>query len=378
MKTNLFNTLCSLCMGAMTLLLSLSACQKGSLGDDPSANGEAVIELNMHSVNPLTKAVGDPVTGLAEENTFYTLDIMVFDTSKDGGILEYCSHDDYQEGAVSATKRIVTNPGPKTIFVYANMPTTQLRYLTTLEGCVNRQQSYENNARGRLIMSATKSFVIPTTGEMDGSETNAEISLELVRDVSRVSVKQVVNAIEPVGQRQIKLSGIYLNNVPKIYDPRVDDPDAQEFWTWDDDERPADVVSMMSVVPGFDFPYSMISASNRTWTGTNYHLYGLTNTHSESADGINDSLTKVIIELTEGSGNNLKTYYYPIAIRGMMANCTYEIESVTISRLGSDDPQIYVKNAVTQASIVAKAWDGSSILGDFNYNFDPDNGTATF
>lgn len=383
MKTvNLLKRTCTLSLGAALILSSLSSCKKVDVPSGEPSTKSAVLELDIFSTAPSTKAVND-IAASDDEKAINTLDIMVFNKlGTDSYELEFSSHDSFSPARSSASKKIVTNPGTKVVFVFANMPQKRMQDLLTYDGCLYRVHYFEDNTRGSLVMSAKSAEITidPDVATMDGTTIDATVDLTLKRDVSRVSVKRVVNAIEPEGIRQIKLSGIYLNNVAKAYDPTESDLDAQEFFIQGGLDITTDIEDMMcntSTSSSISTPFNLAPAPH-VWTSSDYHIYGLTNTCTTTSATDNDNFTKVIIELTETIDSVTNTYYYPIAIKGMAANCSYEIESVTISRLGSHDPQIYVKNAVTSASITVLNWDGTEVAGNPTFNFDSTNGTATF
>ena len=98
-------------------------------------------------------------------------------------------------------------------------------------------------------------------------------------------------------------------------------------------------------------------------------LYGYPNSSTpSSSSSIRDETTKVVLEVEFkfASGNAARTLYYPISIPYMQPHYCYRISSVTLRKLGSEDPNVTLDESYCNFILTIAPWIQGEITGSYN------------
>ena len=400
--------------GAMFLLAT--ACNKDATapGTEEPSQG-AKISLSIASA-PGTKAGGE------QWNKLNSVEVFIFDNdanSSSKGFLEAykkAAASDFKNSNTSAQLSFNASAGPKHIYVLANVPAS-----------IGESVSLESQLKAiitELKDNSETSFIMVGSTEKTLKTNNVnEIALSCRRLVSKISFGTVKGAFESPALRSLKFTvdRVYLMNVPKqaklingdaadafgtlgvsafaegssscpdIFQPAIkqgtdlfpyykyanpatNGTSANGYYNWFNASSfvvntpmtlstDASALTTFNVTSGMIYPTS--TTGNTVTINKNFYTYPNPAAHSTS-DTVADNTTKVIVETTLVINGINKKYYYPISIPYTQPNYFYNIESLTIKRLGTDDPSKPVTKAQCSFTITVRDWDTGKIVGMFN------------
>lgn len=322
-------------LSVLAALSMLPSCE--GLGGDGSADRVSVSFL---VVGQGTKAaVG------AHESDIASLDVLVYDAAS--GRASAGGHSD--GGAVTVE---VTKGSTLTYFVVANAPKGAFAGCTTVTAFRTKLSFLQDNTSGTLVMvsgAGTKTFTEAT-----------DVSVELSRLCSKVVLGSVTPALrdaEELSGASIVFDRAYLINVAgsctfglepsadglwynkSVFDEGLDDTIADYLCS----EAGISVTSSSTIETGYSF-YCM---PNPTDNGVNFA--------TESVWSPRD--TRLVLEFTV---DGMKTWY-PIDIPAMECNKCYLIRNLTITRMGSHQPDIPVGNDTVQFTVEITEWGTNDI-----------------
>ena len=290
-----------------------------------------------------------------------TVDVFVF--FKEGpraGELEASAR--VRPGDVEATASLKVSTGRKEVLVLANMPASFTDGIGHRDDYPAAVKRYEWNTPGALIMDAVDS--------VDVQGPTASCSPVLVRWCTRVTLGSIINRL-PASYGALQLQYIYLNQVnfassgSEVHGASLAGAAAADA-PW--------AAVLQQAGWGSALPLLSSGALNRsvgqgTMENMNLVLYGFPNAAAPAAaeDGT-DQVTKLVIRASVGG----KTCWYPIAFNGMERNKSYEINSLTLTRPGSDDENSYLSSSALEVSVTVRDWQTGVITGSYNGTVDAD------
>jgi hypothetical protein len=184
------------------------------------------------------------------------------------------------------------------------------------------------NSIGSFEMVGSRSVTLPQA---------SAVSIDVSRIASRVVLKKITRSFtsEALQGLDFTVDAVYLINVAGS--TSYDLTKAPETWY--------NIAGKSDKLTGllYDAPASTV-ADGDSYTPA-HTFYGYPNDLSANT-------TRLVIETTLG---NTK-YYYPISLPAMESNKSYEIEEVTITRPGSDDPDEPVSFADASFSVNVIDW----------------------
>ena len=347
MLHNIMNIKHLICMGGvaatLALGLALSSCDRAPV---PADGGKTLLSVRLKGFDAtLTKAE----LQTASEKRVESIDVFVF---RDGALEKHVR----KEGdGITSVPDIDVTYGEKVIYTFCNYDASRLSSLSSIADCIGFQTLLTDNGRDALAMRGNAVYTVSATN------TSAEVSVR--RDVARVDVisAPVFSGSAAGGSVQ----GIYLINVPKVYDESValTASSASDAWNFDN-----------AVKTAVDSEVSALTSAAVYSTS----LYGMPNASEASATDASgnavakDYTTKLVIKALVGG----QTYWYPVAIPDMTANKYYKIDNVKIAVLGSDNPNDYVTFTDFSVSVDVQDWDEESVTSRFAKVADPANGHA--
>lgn len=345
MKKNILY-IAAILSGAALLLVGCNKPSQEKASEIDSSRQMGVLTVNIGHGAPVTKAT---TTDTAGEGKMSTLDILVFHS---GGTLDgkLETSERYTPNADTYSSEITVSLGAKTVVVLANVETSVISGITTLAQYQAIKWNFADNQRDRFVMWAQGNVTV------SGNATSDKLDASLKRVVSRVQLLKVVNNL-PTALGSFTLRGAYLINVARTQG-NTTYADAQ-YW------RPSTTGIATATKAMLEGPASTTLAKDAEWNApaAGYYLYGFPNSAPAATNpDTKDYVTKLIIE-----GSILgTTYYYPIGISSMGENLAYKVNSVTIKRTGSTDPDKYVSKAALDVNIDVLDWTNGEIVGSYN------------
>lgn len=282
------------------------------------------VSLNINVPLPETKA-----TATTGEATVNSLQVFIFNSA--GTALEA-----YGSGTTSSVS-VSVSVGTKKIAAVVNAdPVTgitnlaQLKAKTTLLG--------DNSLTSFLMFGETDAVSVLA---------DASVTVEVSRLVARVGIASVTNAmtLEQYRNEPISVVKIYLVNVvgnsnygsdataTVWYNQMMEEGSVPELLC---DELTATTVA-------YEASYS-----------TPHYFYCYPNPTSEDSSSATWSArkTRLVVETVIGG----KTWYYPLTIPSIQANYSYVISGLTITRLGSEDPDIPISTGSATFTVQVVPW----------------------
>lgn len=311
--------------------MALVSCNEknADLPQVPVENETVVLEVNVPAV--MTRVKGS-ATG---EDNVADLQVFVFN---DSGVLEAYGH------AASKSLNLTCVPGAKRVVALVNAPS--LSGTATLDDLQEAKSSLADNAAGRLVMA---SKVISETLAADKDKS---MTIEVERLAAKVVLASVKNAmaLEADQKKDFTIKAVYLINVAgdRLY---LSDSTPSKWY----DMMRYDSESTLPFL--HDEPATKL-AYNATYS-TGHYFYGYPNpvTTDANAGSWTPRKTRLVVEATLGG----EVCYYPVTLDKMQRNTEYLI-NLTVTRLGSPDPDTPVTTGEASFTVEVKDWvDGGTI-----------------
>lgn len=285
----------------------LCSCSKQDVR--PSVEGEnssaGKVNLNI-SVPGATK-----VTDISSEDAVNSLQVFVFNSA--GTSLEAYSSGTSSSLSVSVstgTKKIAAVVNAGTVTGITNL--AQLRAVTS---------GLEDNSVGSFLMYGETEPVSVLS--------DASVTVSVARLVARVGIASVTNSmtLEQYRNAPIRIVKIYLVNAVG----NSNFSSTAEIGTWYNPQ------SENGGVPGLlceNLSSASVAYGASHEVGHYFYCYPNPTEEDSTAQTWCPRKTRLVVE-TEIAGN---TWYYPVTVPGIKPNYSYLISNLTITRLGSDNP----------------------------------------
>ena len=273
------------------------------------------------------------VTGIAEEDRINSLQVLVF---RPDGVL-----DAYSSGNGSSLEVECTS-GTREFIAIANAP--------DLSGIASMSEL--ESARSLLSHNASDNFVMAGSSTQTIDKAENEVPVSVSRLVARVSVEQITNSLSAVAysDTEITLRSIYLSNAAG--DRKYLEQDTPSVWL----NRLGTQSDIGDLLHSGELDCSI--ANGESYTDT-HRFYCYPNpTVSDSDEEIWCPRYTRLVIAAEISG---KTYYYPISIGNIIANHSYILKNVEITRLGSDSPELPVETGTVSMTITVLDWQDGTV-----------------
>lgn len=236
-----------------------------------------------------------------------TLQVFVF---RDDALDAYASAENVSEVTLSCTN------GERTVYALVNTP--DMSHISSKTALLSAKTSLSNYPEYGFEMIGSKDVILPQS---------TTVTINVTRIVSRIVLKQVTrNFTSPaLADQELKIDEIYLLNVAG--DTNYGLTNAPESW-----HNPKEYDGTL---PELTHDNSEANISNGDYCPLNYRYYAYPN---DSEDSTEDEWcprrTRLVLKTTLGG----QVYYYPITLPELEPNKSYEIENLTITRPGSDNP----------------------------------------
>jgi len=314
----------SIILAAMAAVAGLSSCKKDFGAEQTriaTQNGEKC-ELTIGISGTATKATN---VSSADETKVSTLQVLVFNGD---------NLDAY--GSVSNATSITLSCTSGSRSVYALVNASDMSSIASKKDLLAQVSELSNNSVGSFEMIGSKDVTLPQT---------ATVNIPVNRIASRVVVKKITRnfTAQALQSLDFKVNRIFLMNVAGDINYGLTESPS----TW--------YHKLGFNSPNSELAYDELSKTlaNGASYSTTHYLYGYPNSFSDSSDKTwSERRTRLVVECTLGSD----TVYYPIVLPEMESNKSYEIDEITITRRGSDDPLTLVEYSDCTFSISVADW----------------------
>ncbi len=307
---------------AVLAVLSGTSCSKDETQapGEAGADGKVTLEVSV----PVTIS---KVTSTDGEGTVSSLQVFVFDS--DGNLDAYSS-------GTSSSVSVRCATGQSTVAAVVNAPS--LASISTLSALEATLTKLDDNATGAFVMYGTESVNV---------SASTSLSIDVTRYVARVGISKITNSfsLEQYQSATVKITGIYLINVAGD----TDYAGTASPTTWYNKMKQSGDLTGLLYSGSLNY-----TLSYGTSYSTKHYFYCYPNPTSTDTSVTTWSAryTRLVVEVTVDG----ETYYYPISIPTIKRNCTYEITEMTITRLGSDSPDVPIDTADATFTVEVKDW----------------------
>ena len=297
-------------------LAALVACNKNEATPMQPQNQESLVpcELTVGICGAMTKA-----TAVTAENEAMVNNLQVF-VFRGDDLDAYATVDNAKELTLSCTA------GEREVYALVNAP--DYSAVPGKAALLAKVSELSANSLTSFEMVGSKSVTLPQA---------STVSIDVNRIASRVVLKKITRNFTSAALQSLDFTvdAIYLINVAG--NTSYDLTKTPAAW-YNVAKNNNELASLL-----YDAPASAV-ANGQSYTPV-HTFYGYPNDLSVNT-------TRLVIEATLGTTK----YYYPINLPAMESNKSYEIEEVTITRPGSDDPNVPVSFADASFSINVIDW----------------------
>jgi hypothetical protein len=298
-------------LSAVFAAMAVIGCNEKNLEVLEEAAGEK-IQLTVKIPEEVTKVTGTPTDGKVND-----LQVFVFDRN---GVYETSSHG---TGAVLA---MTCTSGEKQVVALVNAPVEN--GVNNIEELRARTVDLKECAAGHIAMYGEATHLLTAS---------ASISLQVERIVSKVAVGKVETAFELDQHKALpfEIKAIYLVNAAgeKAYM----DSNTSSLWY-----NKGQFIEETSPEFLHDYVTDGVVVEGTPYTNQHY-FYCFPN--------YTTTKTRLVVEAQIGG----YTYYYPITLNTLEPNTSYTY-NLTITRLGSDSPDVPVEEGAVEFTMVVKRW----------------------
>ena len=293
------------------------------------------------------------VTSQTYETAVNNVQVLVFDST--GALNAYVDADKSVTGIT-----INTTAGSKTVWAVVNGP--DLSSVTTVSGLSAMAIDLGDNST-----TASAGFVMAGSTTCTVSSSTATASISVRRFVARVALTKVSNSL-PDSYGSLTVNSVALINVvgnqnlagaatPSTWYNKMGRKDGATA-----SSQIIDGSSYLASCPTLTFKSISSSVANGSslTPSTPYLLYCYPNSTSTDAEGWSSSFTARKTRLVVTATISGTKYYYPIVIDAPTRNTAYTVE-LTITGLGSTDPDKPVVKGSINASVTVQGWSAGAV-----------------
>ena len=293
------------------------------------------------------------VTSQTYETAVNNVQVLVFDST--GALNAYVDADKSVTGIA-----INTTAGSKTVWAVVNGP--DLSSVTTVSGLSAMAIDLGDNST-----TASAGFVMAGSTTCTVSSSTATASISVRRFVARVALAKVSNSL-PDSYGSLTVNSVALINV--VGNQNLNGSASISTW-YNKMGRKDGASSSLQIIDGvthtascptltFKSVGSSVANGSSLAPSTPYLFYTYPNSTTTDANGYVSSFTARKTRLVVTATISGMKYYYPIVIDTPARNTAYTVE-LTITGLGSSDPdQPVVKGSIT-ASVSVQGWSAGAV-----------------
>ena len=348
---------------AAASLVGMAACNKpGSRSAEDASEAEGTIEFSIlpeEGPAPGTRAVTAYTTAQTYETKVNKVQIFVFDA--DGRVAAY------KNNGTSLSGSINTTAGDKTVWAVINGP--DLASVSTLAALKATAVDLSANST-----TATTGFVMAGSGTCTVTGTGTvTCKFNVSRLVSRIALVNVVNNL-PSSYGSLKIERVFLCNV--VGNQNIAGDAAPSTWYNKDGRADESTRNASHIIDGSTYKASCESltfksvgqnlANGATHTpSTPYLFYAYPNNASAAPDGFSSTFSPKRTVLTVAATISDQLYFYPVVLddADLERNTAYTV-GLTITGLGSDDPNKPVTKGSLTVTITVAGWETGAVYDE--------------
>ena len=320
----------------------------------PCQDGESRVILNVSldfEDEPQTRATSY-VTAQTYETKVNDVQVLVFDST--GALNAYVDANTKTSGI-----SISTTAGSKTVWAVVNGP--DLSSITTLSALQSTAVDLGANST-----TETTGFVMAGSATCTVGSSTATASVAVKRLVARVALQKISNSL-PSSYGALTVNNVTLINV--VGNQNLNGSASISTWynkmgRENGGSEPAiiDGVNSFASCPTLTFKSvgSSVANGGSLTPTTPYLFYTYPNSTSTDATGWTSSFTARKTRLVVTATISGKKYYYPVVIDTPARNTAYTVE-LTITGLGSTDPDKPVVKGSINASVTVQGWSAGAV-----------------
>ena len=292
------------------------------------------------------------VTAQTYETKVNDVQVLVFDST--GALNAYVDADTKTSGIT-----ISTTAGSKTVWAVVNGP--DLSSITTLSALQSTAVDLGANST-----TETTGFVMAGSATCTVGSSTATASVAVKRLVARVALQKISNSL-PSSYGALTVNNVTLINV--VGNQNLNGSASISTWynkmgRENGGSEPAiiDGVNSFASCPTLTFKSvgSSVTNGGALTPTTPYLFYTYPNSTSTDATGWTSSFTARKTRLVVTATISGKKYYYPVVIDTPARNTAYTVE-LTITGLGSTDPDKPVVKGSINASVTVQGWSAGAV-----------------
>lgn len=302
---------------AFVAALAIIGCSEKNVGPAAGVEGGEKVKLTVNLPDLASKAVGEPSDAAVND-----VQIFVFDKY---GVYETSGT------ASGASVSLTCTTGEKHLVALVNAP--QEPVAGTITELRQRRSDLKDCSVGSLVMSGETSVVLKASGS---------VNMSVTRLASRVKLLDVKPDFQLPQHQQLsfEVTAVYMINVAgdRAYLAEGDPTKWYNEAVYDASTSPSflyDAVSDGAVQPGATY-------------SADHYFYCYPNATATD--------TRLVVEAKVG-GN---TYYYPVTLDMLEQNHSYSC-TLTVTRLGSDDPDVPVEDGAMNFTVEVDEWVETSV-----------------
>ena len=317
---------------------------------------EATLKVNLGFEDDMQTKATAYITAQPYETAINDVQVLVFDSS--GALNAYVDADTKTSGI-----NIKTTTGSKTICAVVNGP--DLSSVTTIP---------ELNAKtidlGDNSITSTAGFVMAGSTSCNVTTSSQNVNVTVRRFVSRVALQKVNNAL-PASYGAMTINNVTLINV--VGNQNLAGAATASTWYNKMGRKDGSTTSShiidgstyLASHPTLTFKSVESSVANGVshTPSTPYLLYTFPNSTITDVCGWVSPFTARKTRLVVAATISGKKYYYPVVIDTPTRNYAYTVE-LTITGLGSTDPDKPVSKGAINASVTVEGWATGSIYDE--------------
>lgn len=291
---------------SVIVVLCAISCSKNQIGpiDESGYNLKDKTDLTVGISRSVTKS--STITD-DDEVKVNTLQVFVF---RGDALDAYASAENVSEVTLSCTN------GERSVYALVNAP--DMSHISSKTALLSTKSTLSDYPEYGFEMIGHKDIILPQT---------STVTIDVTRMVSRVILKQVTRNFtsSALADLEFKIDEVYLLNVAE--DTNYGLTDAPEHWInagWYDGS-----------LPELTHDNTEADIINGDCWPMNCRYYAYPNDSEDSTEeDWSPRRTRLVLKTTLGG----KVYYYPVTLPELEPNKSYEIENLTITRPGSDNP----------------------------------------
>ena len=298
--------------------------------------------------SPETRAVTPYTTSQTYEKQVNKVQVFIFDESGKLNIYK-------NAGTTQTGIKISTTAGKKTVWAVVNGP--DLSSVSSLSELEDKAVDLSDNST-----SAATGFVMAGSTSCTVGTTSATATVNVSRLVARVALQKVVNSL-PEGYGAITINNVVLTNV--VGNQNIAGDASISTW-YNKMGRKDGATAATQIIDGttnkascealtFKSVSAQVANAAEHKPSTPYLFYTYPNSTTTDATGWVDPFTPRKARMVVTATIDGTRYYYPVTINNPERNKAYTVE-LTITGLGSTDPDKPIEKGAIEASIVVQEW----------------------